>query len=156
MISVKADIKFNAEELKGKLKNGVRLGLKGIARKIHERAVMRCPVGNADNWKNPKLKPKGYVGGGRLRNSLSYSVGVSAADGNEGGGQEAETNAFVEPAKSETQAVVGTRVTYALWVESGTSRTGAQPYLRPAFDEVKPQIESIMSECIIRELSRGA
>lgn len=39
--------------------------------------------------------------------------------------------------------VVGTNVEYAPYVEFGTSRMGAQPYLRPAVDRARGNIDSI-------------
>ena len=53
---------------------------------------------------------------GNLRGSLTYEVG-------------------------EDEARIGTNVDYAPWVESGTDRMAAQPYLRPALDENKAKIE---------------
>lgn len=59
------------------------------------------------------LKAEGYakrmapVDTGRLRNSITHTV-------------------------NEDVAVIGTNVEYAAYVEMGTSKTKAQPYLRPA------------------------
>lgn len=46
---------------------------------------------------------------GRLRNSITHTVDVA-----------------------ERKAIIGTNVEYAAYVEMGTSRTKAQPYLQPA------------------------
>jgi HK97 gp10 family phage protein len=54
---------------------------------------------------------------GALRNSIGYE--------NTSSGEEAS-------------AEVGPTVTYAGYVENGTSRMRAQPYLRPATDQVEP------------------
>ena len=53
---------------------------------------------------------------GRLRSSITHELRVDA----EG-----------------LHAVVGTDVEYAAYVEFGTSRMHAQPFLRPALDEVR-------------------
>ena len=50
---------------------------------------------------------------------------------------------------------VGTNVEYAPYVEQGTSKQDAQPYLRPAVDENIPQIKSIISD-ILRSAIEGA
>jgi HK97 gp10 family phage protein len=43
-------------------------------------------------------------------------------------------------------ATVGTNVAYAPYVEYGTRRMAAKPYLRPAADEVRPHFEAAMRE----------
>ena len=70
------------------------------------------------------------VDSGNLKNSLAYDV-----QGDEGR--------------------VGTNVEYGPYVEQGTSKQGAQPYLRPAVDENIPQIKSIISD-ILRSAIEGA
>lgn len=42
------------------------------------------------------------------------------------------------------QVITGTNVEYAPFVEFGTSRQSAQPYLRPAWDEGKSKVVSHM------------
>lgn len=58
---------------------------------------------------------------GRLRNSITHEV--------EGG-----------------YAVIGTSVEYATHVELGTSRSRAQPYLRPAIEENRDTIKKIITD----------
>lgn len=45
----------------------------------------------------------------------------------------------------EDYALIGTNVEYAPYVELGTSRQSAQPYLRPAIDNNRNQIKNIMA-----------
>lgn len=47
---------------------------------------------------------------------------------------------------------VGTNVEYAPYVEFGTDRMDARPYLRPALDENQERIRKKMQEAIKREL----
>jgi HK97 gp10 family phage protein len=58
---------------------------------------------------------------GNLRSSLNYSVG-------------------------DTDAEIGTSVEYAPYVELGTSRQSAQPYLRPALDENYGKLKKLFSD----------
>ena len=62
---------------------------------------------------------------GRLRNSISHQVDMG-----------------------DRSAIIGTNVEYAAYVELGTSRMRAQPYLRPACesytDEYRGLVESAM------------
>jgi len=77
------------------------------------------------------LQAEGYakmlcpVDTGRLRNSITHTVDVA-----------------------EQKAYVGTNVEYAAYVEMGTSKTKAQPYLQPAVynhaDEYSKMVEHFL------------
>lgn len=41
---------------------------------------------------------------------------------------------------------VGPHVHYGYWVEMGTRRMAARPYLMPSFDEVVPQLDKALEE----------
>jgi HK97 gp10 family phage protein len=43
-------------------------------------------------------------------------------------------------------AKVGTNVEYSIWVEAGTSKMAAQPYLRPGLDNNKRKVEQYMGQ----------
>ena len=43
---------------------------------------------------------------------------------------------------------IGTDVEYAPFQEFGTSRMGARPYLRPAFDQNKPEVEREIADAL--------
>lgn len=62
---------------------------------------------------------------GRLRNSITHAV-----------------------EESEKAAYIGTNVEYAPYVELGTSRQKAQPYLRPAATEHGPEYKRIMEAAL--------
>ena len=70
------------------------------------------------------------VDSGNLKNSLAFEVG-------------------------NDEGRAGTNVEYAPYVEMGTSKQDAQPYLRPAVDENIPQITSIISG-ILKDAIEGA
>ena len=50
--------------------------------------------------------------------------------------------------ESEDEARVGTNVDYAPHVEFGTKKMSAQPYLRPALDNNRNQIEKMIADAI--------
>lgn len=62
---------------------------------------------------------------GRLRNSIAHAV-----------------------AKSEDAVYIGTNVEYAPYVEFGTSRQKAQPFLRPAASNHSAEYERIMKSSL--------
>lgn len=73
---------------------------------------------------------RGYVRTGNLRNSITAQV---AEEG------------------SETLVVVGTDVYYAPYVELGTHKMGARPYLRPAVEKYKNEYKRVLEN----ELKNG-
>lgn len=78
--------------------------IKNLAKEAVERALEA--VGLLAEGYAKKLCP---VDTGRLRNSITHGVDYS-----------------------DTTAYIGTNVEYAAYVEFGTSKTAAQPYLEPA------------------------
>lgn len=84
---------------------------------------------------------RGYVRTGRLRNSITYAT----KDSHSSGSEPAEPDDYDTRAQpSEKEVVVGTNVEYATYIEFGTSKMGARPYLKPALmdhlDEYKEMI----------------
>ena len=77
------------------------------------------------------LKAEGYakrkcpVDTGRLRNSITHNTRMS-----------------------EKAEYIGTNVEYAAYVELGTQRTKAQPYLKPAATEHMDEYERILKACV--------
>ncbi len=67
---------------------------------------------------------------GNLRSSLNFSV-------------------------SEDEAEIGTPVEYAPYIEYGTSRMAAQPYLRPALDENIGKLVKLASDIFVKHLTRS-
>ena len=55
---------------------------------------------------------------------------------------------------SDEEARVGTNVEYAPWVEGGTSKMAAQPFLRPALDNNKSRIEKMIGDVIGKAVKR--
>lgn len=70
------------------------------------------------------ITEKGAVDTGRLRNSITHQVG--------------------ETDSKEPCVYVGTNVEYAPWVEGGTSKMKARPYLKPAVEDFKDEYKEIV------------
>lgn len=64
---------------------------------------------------------------GNLRNSISHEV-------------------------EENTATIGTNVEYASHVELGTSKQGAQPFLRPALDQNQDSLKTMYKDIIKRHI----
>ena len=56
----------------------------------------------------------------------------------------------------DNEAVIGTPVHYAPWVEMGTAHMAAQPYLRPSIDGNEDRISKLMAEEYRKAMERGA
>lgn len=61
---------------------------------------------------------------GRLRNSIDHAIGADHVD-------------------------VGSSVAYAPYLEYGTSRMAARPFMRPAIAEARPLIEALIRERVV-------
>lgn len=84
------------------LKAGIKEGLDAVGAACEGYAKAQCPVGTPES-----TGIKGYKGG-TLRNSITHQL--------DGG----------------NSVQIGTNVEYGKFVEMGTSKQRAQPYLRPA------------------------
>lgn len=58
----------------------------------------------------------------------------------------------VTGSKTYAEANIGTDVSYAAYVEFGTKRAAAQPYLRPAFDEQKDRAKNEVGAALKQQL----
>lgn len=68
--------------------------------------------------------------GGNLRNSIGYSTEL--IDGGYNGSPGEKTSEFLQSKGKGLDGYYGTAVDYAPWVERGTRRMVAQPYLEPS------------------------
>ena len=114
MVQVQED---NTQYVLDALDRALAEALDEIGRKVQHRAQELCPVDT-----------------GRLRNSITYTLGGGGGYGFPGYG-----------ASVGKEVSVGSEVEYAAYVELGTSRTRAQPFLRPAAadyaDEYRKTVE---------------
>ena len=114
------------------------------AQKAKDEAIARAleMIGlQAEGYAKEELsKPKPHADGsvrpnvdtGRLRNSITYAT----ADSHSEGSFPAESSDYAVHSTPESDEVaIGTNVEYAPYIEEGTSRSSAYPYLRPAVQE---------------------
>lgn len=108
------------------------------------------------------LKCEGYakllcpVDTGLLRNSITHAVsghGVAStsyhADRDKGGvSQIGRYSGGTMGSDKSASVIVGTNVEYAPYVEFGTSRQKAQPYLRPAVNDHAEEYKNIALSCL--------
>lgn len=102
------------------------------------------------------LTANGSVDTGLLRNSITYALGgeypAAAQYANNAGGTDKagrkideKQGSYDQPAPADTGSkrtvYVGTNVEYAPYVELGTSKQSAKPYLRPAVEQNRRKIE---------------
>ena len=75
-------------------------------------------------YDTPESK-SGYVRTGRLRNSLTYAVDADAGD-----------------------VYIGTNVEYAPYVELGTSKMRARPFLKPAVENYAGEYKDLLEQAM--------
>jgi HK97 gp10 family phage protein len=107
---------------------------------VQGEAMLRAPVG-----KYPK--GSGRVGG-RLRGSLTYATTRGQSNTRT---PATPTDSVKRPYDRET-VHIGTNVEYAPYVEYGTRRMKAQPYLRPAMDDNRDRILELYQREVHREM----
>ena len=77
-------------------------------------------------YDTPESK-SGYIRTGRLRNSLTHSVEMN-----------------------EKAVYIGSAVEYAAYVELGTNRMRARPYLRPAVENYTDEYKNLVKQALSR------
>lgn len=103
----------NAEYIAQAIDRALAEALDEIGQAVQHRAQELCPVDT-----------------GRLRNSITYRLGGGSFDFPGHG------------ASVGREVTVGSEVEYAAYVELGTSRTRAQPFLRPAAEDYADEYRS--------------
>ena len=88
---------------------------------------------------------------GLLRNSVTYAISgespaISSYKSNDG--SESGTYSGVQGSANEKTVYIGTNVHYAPYVEMGTYKSPAKPYLRPAFSEHTDEYKKILSNVL--------
>ena len=90
---------------------------------------------------------------GRLRNSITHATKQNLGPTNYTDNNGTPYSDAVAKTTPESDAVyIGTNVEYAPYVEIGTVRTAAQPYLRPAAADHMDQYRSIIKRVMKGEL----
>lgn len=131
-----SSIKFTdrSPEVRRALEKALELGLEtiGMVAETHAKEAITC---------------HGAVDTGRLRNSITYAVKkregeIVAYRDNEGAGYEQAIGYGVK----KDEVYIGTNVEYAPYVELGTSRMPARPFIRPAATEHGEEYKQMLKE----------
>jgi HK97 gp10 family phage protein len=94
----------------------------------------------------PAGDPPG-VDTGRLRASISTNWSGSGMDSGNVGSQALTEDGIDQPERRADKFVVrvGSRVEYASWLEWGTRKMAARPFIRPSLDRLKIRIQSMIT-----------
>ena len=139
-----AELKWYGDKAIQNMEQAISVALEAAGLLVHGQAVNLSPVGQYP-------KGSGKVGG-RLRNSLSYSTDGEVKGLNSSTGQKANLDDGVKPNPDKNSVIIGTNVEYAPYVELGTSKMAAQPFLNPALEANKDNIKKIFADAIRREV----
>ena len=116
----------------------------GITAEAYAKLALSTPKEHKDKEKT--VRPN--VDTGRLRNSITHAIGTDR-------GKEtytddkghAYTGGAARAAPEDNTVYIGTNVEYAAYVEMGTSRSKAYPFLQPAIENHKDEyIRLLMDE----------
>ena len=102
---------------------------------LFDDVITRSPVGNADDWKNPKAAPAGYVGG-RFRSNWfanidSPSRKITDAIKDENATKEAAEDT-VDAARGDVTFFLTNNLPYAQRLEEGYSKQAIDGIVAPA------------------------
>lgn len=130
-MSVSIEIRDNSGQFFSELKNKVPKALETIGLTAEGYAKRLCPVGTPES-----TGIKGYIGG-TLRNSITHaldgeSAAISEYTDNAGNDKGSYSGTAPQNSALSRSVYIGTNVEYAPYVEMGTSRTRAKPFIQPA------------------------
>ena len=113
-----------------------------------ERALFICG-GKAESYAKQNLTDNGSVDTGLLRNSITFARGGQKANtssyaASKGGVSGSYSGTAPSDKSGEKSVYIGTNVEYAPYVELGTVRTRAKPYLRPAAENHGEEYKKII------------
>lgn len=115
---------WNGPRFKKRMNKAIIQALITIALMIEREAKILCPVDT-----------------GRLRASITYEIDETRLVARvKAGGDVVES----QVTRAAGKAMAGTNVLYAIYVEMGTWKMEAQPYLRPALEKVRPKAMAIL------------
>lgn len=114
--TVEVRITDNSDEIMSRMDRAMEVALEKIGLVAEGYAKRLCPVDT-----------------GRLRNSITHATasypGIGTYQDNDGN---VFNDATVDGTPEKNAVYIGTNVEYAPYIELGTTRTKAQPYLKPA------------------------
>lgn len=109
--------------------------------------------GMAESYAKQYLTDSGAVDTGRLRNSVAHGMTggqMSITDYADNSGNVVGSYDSAIPADPNNKyvVVVGTNVEYAPYIELGTKKTMARPYLRPAIENHKDEYMAVLKDIL--------
>ncbi len=147
------NIEDHSKEALEALAEALEVGLTECGLDLERWAKEACPVGDPTKWKFIPKGKEGYVGG-TLRNSITFALDGEVPNQQTykvENGDEDIPGAYDTPAPKETgqsmRAVyLGTNVYYAPYVEMGTSKMEARPFIEPAMVEHREELKKTLMD----------
>lgn len=135
------EIKFNdnSDAIKKALEDAIPRALVSVGEQVHGYAVDACTVDT-----------------GLLRNSLTYALAGEKAHITEYSDKKGIQYGYytgTAPNSEIPTVFIGTNVEYAPYVELGTLRMDAQPFLKPSVTEHKDQYKQMIGQRILEGMS---
>ena len=146
-MSVSFKITDNSDKFLSELKDKTIETLETVGLMAEGYAKRLCPVGTPES-----TGIKGYIGG-TLRNSITHALdgeqdAISSYTDNAGNTKGYYSGSMVRDMGNTRSVYIGTNVEYGPYVEMGTSKTKAKPFIKPAVvnhgDEYRQVTERIM------------
>ena len=122
MKNIEISLTDNSDLIKDALEDQVEQALIAVGITAENNAKREITRAVYDTPESPS-----YVRTGRLRNSLTHSVEMN-----------------------EKAVYIGSAVEYAAYVELGTSRMRARPYLRPAVENYTDEYKNLIKQALSR------
>ena len=117
-LNLSVELNLNLPEVEARVKAAAQAALTDVVIQVAKDGVENSPV--SDMW--PSISKVGRTPTGNNKRSIQYQVG-----GAEGPGNEIELD--------ELQGAVYSTSGYGGYLETGTSKMPARPYIKPAADE---------------------
>ena len=131
-------IRDNSKEVIGLFKKAKHRGLEaiGLAAEGHAKKA---------------IKAQDAIDTGTLLNSITYAIAgyqthVESYSGNKGGGSGSYSGTM--DGEKDSAVYIGTNVEYAPYVENGTSKMKARPFLKPAATEHGAEYKKLMEDSL--------
>lgn len=134
--------KDNIDEFQREFEKALRKGLTAIgieAERNAKREITKLVYSRGDKEKKYRLT-------GRLRNSITFALSGEGADKKAYTDDDGNSYSYdgSAPGKKLEGVYIGSNVEYAPYVEMGTSRMRARPFLRPAATEHSERYKKLM------------
>ncbi len=131
-MDIKVSLKTNKKEILKAAAEQIERGMMAIGIEAESNAKDICPVDT-----------------GRLRNSITFATSTTQGAANNRDGQSADANDYATHGNPESGSVyIGTNVEYAPYIEEGSSRRKARPFLKTALtkhiDRYKQLLEAAL------------